>query len=162
LHKGFNERSIAPAGWIYPGVWEIPVYTTSVDITGHPPVTGFDSSILTQAYGNQFDVMLRMGLDYRLTALGNRAPYTVGLHSDTYSGENASAKIHYDPRMDLPTRKKALSDFIDYALTRLATRIAFSVSTFFSLPTSPWKRCAPGLPSSPRAQRFWSSIRGAL
>lgn len=118
LHRGFNERSIAPAGWVYPGVWEIPVYTTSVDITGHPPVTGFDSSILTQAYGNQFDVMLRMGLDYRLTAMGNRAPYTVGLHSDTYSAENASAKIHYDPRMDLATRKKALSDFIDYALSK--------------------------------------------
>jgi len=28
LHKGFSDRSIAPADWIYPGVWEIPVYTT--------------------------------------------------------------------------------------------------------------------------------------
>jgi hypothetical protein len=118
LHKGFSERSIAPTDWIYPGVWEIPVYTVSVDITGHPPVTGFDSSILTQAYGNEYATMLRMGLDYRLTAQGNRAPYTVGLHSDTYSDENAAAKINYDPRMNLPDRKKALSDFIDYALTK--------------------------------------------
>jgi hypothetical protein len=118
LDKGFNERSIAPAGWIYPGVWEIPVYTTSVDITGHPPVTGFDSSILTQAYGDQYAGMLKMGLDYRLTPQGNRAPYTVGLHSDTYSDENASAKINYDPRMGLADRRKALSDFIEYALTK--------------------------------------------
>lgn len=118
LHKGFSERSIAPTDWIYPGVWEIPVYTTSVDITGHPPVTGFDSSILTQAYGNEYAGMLKMGLDYRLTPQGNRAPYTVGLHSDTYSNENESAKIHYDPRMGLADRKKALSDFIDYALAK--------------------------------------------
>lgn len=122
LHKGFSERSIAPTDWIYPGVWEIPVYTTSVDITGHPPVTGFDSSILTQAYGNEYAGMLKMGLDYRLTAQGNRAPYTVGLHSDTYSNENESAKIHYDPRMGLADRKKALADFIEYALTKPEVR----------------------------------------
>lgn len=118
LHKGFSDRANAPADWIYPGIWEIPVYTTSVDITGHPPVTGFDSSILTQAYGTEFAGMLKMGLDYRLTSQGNHAPYTIGLHSDTYSDENASAKINYDPRMSLPDRRKALSDFIDYAMAK--------------------------------------------
>lgn len=121
LDAGFPQKVIA--GWegkcVYPGMWEIPVYTVSSDATGTlwPPITGFDSSILTQGEGNKFGQMLKNALDFRIAAGGNRAPLTIGLHTDTYSAENADAATWYDKQLDLPSRKQALTDFVAYALT---------------------------------------------
>ena len=102
----------------YPGMWEMPCYTTSTETNGHPPVVNFDSTILTQAYGSQFEQMLKNGLDYRLKEGGNRTPYTIGLHSDTYSDENTDGHIHYDPQLSLADRRQAVTNFINYALTK--------------------------------------------
>jgi peptidoglycan/xylan/chitin deacetylase (PgdA/CDA1 family) len=114
-------------GWVgtcaTPGLWEIPVYTTSTDATTMwPPYTGFDSSILTQGIGSQFGQMLKNALDYRLVAGRNRAPLTIGLHTDTYSASNKDAATNYDPQLNLAGRQKAVVDFVTYALTFPAVR----------------------------------------
>jgi peptidoglycan/xylan/chitin deacetylase (PgdA/CDA1 family) len=124
LNDGFPDKVIS--GWTgktkIPGLWEMPVYTVGVDATMWPPITGFDSSILTQACGSQFEAMLKNGIDYRLKAgTGNRAPMTVGLHTDTYSPTNP-AGVNYDPALKLAQRQAALVGFITYALTKPMVR----------------------------------------
>jgi uncharacterized protein YpiB (UPF0302 family) len=53
---------------------------------------------------------MKWALDFRMEEGDNRAPLTIGLHSDTYSEENTG---YTQP---LAARRSALSDFIDYAL----------------------------------------------
>ena len=117
LDNGFAEKTIEgwPGTCKIPGLWEIPVYTMNSDATMWPPITGFDSSILTQANGKDFLAMLKMALDYRAKAGNNRAPLTIGLHSDTYASANPSG-ANYDGALNLAARREALASFIDYAL----------------------------------------------
>jgi peptidoglycan/xylan/chitin deacetylase (PgdA/CDA1 family) len=124
LDNGFADKVIE--SWVgkckIPGLWEIPVYTVGADPTLWPPITGFDSSILTQGNGGQFETMLKNALDYRLKTGGNRAPMTVGLHTDTYAEANPDGPINYDSHLDLAGRRAALENFIDYALTKPMVR----------------------------------------
>lgn len=117
LDEGFADKVIE--GWVgkckIPGLWEIPVYTMGADATMWPPITGFDSSILTQSNGNLFETMMKNALAYRIEEGGNRVPLTIGLHSDTYSEENPSGSI-YDPALTLPERRQALENFVIHAL----------------------------------------------
>ena len=129
LDEGFADFVIE--GWEgttpIPGLWIMPVYTVGEDpVTMWPPITGFDSSILTQANGSQFEQMLKNAIDYRLSPDGNRAPLTVGLHSDTYAEANPSG-VNYDQALNLEERRAALSNFIDYALTKPEVRIVTAV-----------------------------------
>ncbi|MBN1983343.1 MAG: polysaccharide deacetylase family protein [Chitinivibrionales bacterium] len=123
LDNGFADKVIE--GWVgkckIPGLWEIPVYTVGADASLWPPITGFDSSILTQSNGSQFETMLKNALDYRIKSGGNRAPMTVGLHSDTYSATNPSGS-NLDPALKLPQRQAAVESFIKYALTKPMVR----------------------------------------
>lgn len=118
LDAGFPKGVIA--GWegkvVIPGLWELPVYTINSDPTMWPPITGFDSSVLTQANGKDYESMLKQSLAYRLKVGGNRAPLTVGLHSDTYASANP-AGVNYDKALTLEGRRAALKNFIEYALT---------------------------------------------
>ncbi len=119
LDEGFAEKTIS--GWPgqskIPGLWELPVYTIGEDpVSMWPPITGFDSSVLTQANGSKYEQMLKNAIDYRMKEGGNRAPLTVGLHSDTYAASNPSGS-NYDQALDLAGRQAALSNFIKYALT---------------------------------------------
>lgn len=112
-----------------PGLWEVPAYAFMVpgaeaseryglrDGDGKPydlsaklgadRITGFDYNLweLYRLDGKEFAAVLKHNLDLRLG--GNRAPLTIGAHSDDY-GEDAA----------LARRREALLDFIDYALRK--------------------------------------------
>ena len=123
LDNGFPKGCIQ--GWEgkckVPGLWEIPVYALGEDATTMwPPICGFDSSILPNAAGPNYEKMMKNGIDYRLTATSNRCPMTLGLHSDTYSVKNAPNTITY--MLDVPKRQAALKAFIEYALTKPMVR----------------------------------------
>ncbi len=120
LHNGFHALTVIgdATSWKYAGFWEIPVYQMSCDMTGYPSYKGFDSTILREAVGRQWPSMLKINLDFRLTDGGNRAPYTIGVHTDTYSPSNADAAAAYDHVLTCNERQKSIEDFIDYALTK--------------------------------------------
>ncbi|KMQ52281.1 chitin deacetylase [Chitinispirillum alkaliphilum] len=132
LDNGFAEHVID--GWEgavkIPGLWIMPVYTVGESLEGPvpmwPPITGFDSSILTQANGSKFEQMFRNAIDYRLQPGGNRAPLTIGLHSDTYAEANPSG-ANYDGALNLEQRRAALSNIIEYALSKPEVRIVTAV-----------------------------------
>lgn len=120
LHNGFHALTVIgdATSWKYPGMWEIPVYQMSCDMTGYPSYAGFDSTILLQAIGKQWPSMLKVNLDFRLADGGNRAPYTIGVHTDTYSPSNPDAATSYDHVLICSERQKSIEEFIDYALTK--------------------------------------------
>ena len=59
---------------------------------------------------------MKWALDLRLEDVDNRAPLLIGLHSDTYSTQN----MGYSQPLD--QRRKAVSDFLDYALSKPEVR----------------------------------------
>jgi hypothetical protein len=112
----------------HPRIWEIPVYTLPTVGPARAqsivaPMAGFDST----AYGTlgksapDFYNSMKWALDLRLEKGDNRAPLTIGLHSDTYSTQH---KVYTAP---LEARRKALADFIDYALTKPDVRFVSAV-----------------------------------
>jgi hypothetical protein len=116
---GFASKGIMPV----PGVWQFPVYTFN-KITGETAatVTGFDFNLWNKAQSEtsfSFTEVLKQSLDQRLA--GNRSPFAVGLHTDVYSEFNESANTTW--RNFTPAqRRKALSDFLDYAFTKPEVR----------------------------------------
>jgi hypothetical protein len=103
----------------HPGIWEVPVYTVprSADrkTSANQPIAGFDST----AWGTvgesaeTYLQQMKWALDLRLEAGDSRAPMTLGVHTDTYSEEQTAY-----PQTTLQARRKALTDFIDYALSK--------------------------------------------
>lgn len=109
------------------GLWEIPVYHFVVpdleaakkfglkdengnfyslqEKLGEEKITGFDYNlwVLYNMTGDEFSTTLKYNLDLRLE--GNRAPFTIGAHTDEYG-------------LRLAHRREALLDFIEYALTK--------------------------------------------
>ena len=87
-------------------------------------ITGFDWNLWVEysMTGEEVEAVLKYTLDQRLR--GNRAPFTVGLHSDIYcnrykennDGDNQIA-AHYKES------QKAIENFIDYALSKKEVRI---------------------------------------
>lgn len=128
LDNGFPDKTIS--GWkdkgVHPGLWELPVYTVGENDLMWPPITGFDSSVLTQANGSKYELMLKNAIEYRLKEGGNRAPLTVGLHTDTYAEANP-AGVNYDAALNLEQRREALKNFIEYALTKPEVRFVTGV-----------------------------------
>ncbi|HXU81059.1 MAG TPA: polysaccharide deacetylase family protein [Polyangia bacterium] len=117
---GFFNKGVAPM----PGVWEFPVYTFN-KITGDTAatVTGFDFNLWTKAQNESsfnFTEVLKNSLDQRLA--GNRSPFAVGAHTDIYSQFDASANTTWT-NFNYQARRKALLDFIDYALTKPEVRL---------------------------------------
>ena len=123
FHKKGDVQHIEPIK----GLWEIPVYHFVVpdleaakkyglkdengnfyslqEKLGEEKITGFDYNlwVLYGMTGDEFSTTLKYNLDLRLE--GNRAPFTIGAHTDEYG-----------PR--LAHRREALLDFIEYALTK--------------------------------------------
>jgi len=112
----------------HPRIWELPVYTLPTVGPGRAqavvaPMAGFDSTAFGTLgkSGPDFYNSMKWALDLRLEPGDNRAPLTVGLHSDTYSA------VHKGYGAPLEARRKALVDFIDYALTRPEVRFVTAV-----------------------------------
>jgi hypothetical protein len=53
---------------------------------------------------------------------GNRSPFTIGAHTDIYSQYDESANMTWT-NFNYQARRKALSDFIDYALSKPEVRL---------------------------------------
>jgi hypothetical protein len=116
---GFASKGVGTS----PGIWEIPVYTFN-KISGDTAstVTGFDFNLWTKSQTEasfNFAEVLKQSLDQRLA--GNRSPFAVGLHTDIYSQFNASADGTWT-NFDFQARRKALADFLDYALSKPQVR----------------------------------------
>jgi peptidoglycan/xylan/chitin deacetylase (PgdA/CDA1 family) len=117
---GFYNKGVTPN----PGVWEIPVYTFN-KISGDmaSTVTGFDYNLWTKCQSDStfdFTSVLKNSLDQRL--MGNRSPFAIGAHTDNYSQFNESANSVWTT-FNYQVRRKALSDFIDYALSKPEVRM---------------------------------------
>ena len=117
---GFASKGITPN----PGIWEIPVYTFN-RIAGDmaSTVTGFDYNLWTKCQSDStfdFAGVLKNSLDQRLA--GNRSPFAIGAHTDNYSQFNVPANSAWTV-FNYQVRRKALSDFIDYALSKPEVRI---------------------------------------
>jgi peptidoglycan/xylan/chitin deacetylase (PgdA/CDA1 family) len=117
---GFASKGVGPA----PGMWQFPVYTFN-KITGETAstVTGFDFNLWNKSQsetGFNYTEVLKQSLDQRIA--GNRSPFAVGLHTDVYSQFNESANTTWN-KFDYMARRKALFDFIEYALTRPEVRL---------------------------------------
>ena len=128
----------------HPGLWEIPAYVFIVPPDEHcaaygvptglrakmkqkndyfeldqGKITGFDWNLWYE-YGMtkpEFLATLKYTLDLRLQ--GNRAPLTVGIHSDIYADKNPEQP----PGATTKERREALSEFLDYVLTKPETRV---------------------------------------
>jgi hypothetical protein len=119
LPSGFYGKGIQPV----PGLWEIPVYTFN-RVTGDTAatVTGLDFNLWTKCQTESswnFTEVLKNTLDQRLA--GNRSPFGLGAHTDIYSQFDADANMTWT-NYPYAARRKALSDFIDYALTKKEVR----------------------------------------
>ena len=104
-------------------MWEFPVYTFN-KITGDTAatVTGLDFNLWTKCQNEttfNFTEVLKQSLDQRLA--GNRSPFAIGAHTDVYSQFNDSANMTWS-NFDYQARRKALADFIDYALSKPQVR----------------------------------------
>lgn len=113
-----------------PGIWQVPVYTMprgaskptrhQTDMVAYN-MAGFDST----AYGTlklsarDFTNSMKWALDFALEDGSNRAPVTIGVHSDTYSEKHKS----YDDVATLAERRQAIVDFLDYAVSFPEVRI---------------------------------------
>jgi hypothetical protein len=117
---GFASKGVGTS----PGIWEFPVYTFN-KITGDTAatVTGFDFNLWTKNQNEPtfaFADVLKQSLDQRLA--GNRSPFAIGVHTDIYSQFNESANTTWT-MFNYQARRKALTDFIDYALSKPEVRL---------------------------------------
>ncbi|MCX7746269.1 MAG: polysaccharide deacetylase family protein [Clostridia bacterium] len=109
----------------FPGLWEMPANVVVI-----PPelrskygnkewVTGLDWNMWSetgyQMTGADFSASLKYSLDQRLK--GNRSPFLFGGHTPMYSTNSSGSK-----NASIEDRRKALEDFIDYALTKPEVR----------------------------------------
>ena len=108
----------------HPGVWEVPVYTVprSGDrkTSASQPIAGFDSTAwgTVKESASEYLQQMKWALDLRLEPGDSRAPMTLGVHTDTYSPAQDQAY----PQASLEERRAALTDFIDYALSKPEVR----------------------------------------
>ncbi|WP_310600592.1 polysaccharide deacetylase family protein [Desulfobulbus sp.] len=124
-----------------PGLWEMPVYALTVpprlraavqarlrdfDVTSGK-ITGMDwNMVVAPELGGagftaeEYLETLKYSLNQRLR--GNRAPLLFGAHSQFYSNRAVEAGIS-PPNITLPEMRRALTQFIAYALTKPDVRI---------------------------------------
>ena len=124
------------------GLWELPVYVLMIPkdsecsqygistglwsrITALMPylsdykITGFDYNLWNLARLNKSEVLgiLKYNLDLRLS--GNRAPLTLGVHTQYYTDSWSSNA----PNANTTQMREAISEFIEYALSKPEVRI---------------------------------------
>jgi peptidoglycan/xylan/chitin deacetylase (PgdA/CDA1 family) len=121
LHDDFHDRTALTTMGKHPGIWTVPPYNLplSPDRELNDHMVGFDSTAYATVHlsANDFYNAMKWGLDRRLDEVDNRAPLTIGVHSDVYSADNPDGAI-YDPYASLEQRRGAIEDFIDYALAK--------------------------------------------
>lgn len=121
LEKGLDVFTAGGYAIGNPAIWEVPCYSlpTSGDRASmrqpQNMYTGFDSTAYATSGGMgmsaaAFHDSLKWALELRMAEGDNRAPLTIGLHSDTYSAQNTGYS------QPLAERRAALADFVDYAL----------------------------------------------
>ena len=83
-------------------------------------ITGFDYNLWSTAKLNKSEVLgiLKYNLDLRLR--GNRAPFMLGAHTQFYVGDWAA---HHAPNATSKQMREAISEFVNYALSKDAVRI---------------------------------------
>lgn len=133
----------------HPGFWEIPCYTVFVPTDeeceqyGIEPgfrqrlndkldyfdvaagnISGLDWNLWIE-FGmtkDEFVAVLKYNLDIRLA--GNKAPFTIGMHSDIYSSKYEGSNLEGEKiYADLKERQEAVEEFIEYALTKHDVRL---------------------------------------
>jgi hypothetical protein len=114
LENGWHESAYGALSMSFPGMWEMPVYQFASG------ATGFDYNAWTAgASGADFLNTLKSSLDFHMST--NRAPFFIGAHTDYYATNNeyfdGEAKASYTER------RKAIADFIAYALSKPDVRI---------------------------------------
>lgn len=133
---------------IHKGLWQMPVYTIVLTTNGHPQYTGFDSSIWPLVTDIKFLELLKLNLDIRIDGAAgsqsNRAPMTVGLHTDYYSEINDKDNVNLSPISSRwEARRKVIEDFIVYALTKPEVRFVTNQQII------QWMRNPVGLSETP-------------
>jgi hypothetical protein len=123
LDNGFPTAFYNKGVGAIPGLWEMPVYAFN-KITGDmaSTVTGLDYNLWTKCQSDPsfvFTDVLKNSLDQRLA--GNRSPLSLGAHSDIYSQFDESANTSWTS-FNYMARRKALLDFINYALAKPEVR----------------------------------------
>lgn len=114
LENGWHGSAFGALSMSFPGMWELPVHQF---VNG---TTGFDYNAWTSgASGADFLNTLKSSLDFHMST--NRSPFFIGTHTDYYAKNNAyfdgQAKASYTER------RKAIADFIQYALSKPDVRI---------------------------------------
>ncbi len=114
LENGWHSSSFGALTKSYPGMWEMPVHQFPGGITG------FDYNAWTSgASGSSFCNTLKSSLDFHMST--NRCPFLIGTHSDYYATNNTYFESITSSTCS--SRRQAISDFIDYALTKSDVRI---------------------------------------
>lgn len=131
-----------PAISNHPGMWELPVYAVIVppddkcveygvpvglrdkmkgvkswfDVTTGK-ISGLDYNLWVDFKMNKAEFLATMKYTFDLRLQGNRAPFLFCGHSDYYSSRYST------PSATVTQRQEALSEFIDYTLTKPETRV---------------------------------------
>jgi peptidoglycan/xylan/chitin deacetylase (PgdA/CDA1 family) len=121
LDKGAGAGAQGSVG-TFPGLWEIPVYEALMGEGGYPTCCGMDYTIWSlQKTQQEAYNYLKWSLDIRLQSGKNRTPLTIGMHPDLYSVTNDEPLVLSWPAK-VSQRKKAISDFVAYALAKPMVR----------------------------------------
>jgi hypothetical protein len=120
LHNGIDPSTQQTGITKHPGVWEIPCYNILMAAGGYPHMCGFDDSVFRRAVNAAtFLDMMKWSLDIRLEAGKNRAPMTLGAHTDVYSPTNPNDELYETlSTSNCEERRWAIEEFIKYALTK--------------------------------------------
>lgn len=114
LENGWHESAFGALHLSFPGMWELPVQQFANG------TTGFDYNAWTSdASGGVFFNTLKSSLDFHMST--NRSPFFIGTHSDYYANYNTS--FDGQAKANLAERRKAIVDFIEYALSKPDVRI---------------------------------------
>jgi hypothetical protein len=114
LENGWHGSAFGALTLKYPGMWELPVHQFTNG------ATGFDYNAWTGgSSGADFLATMKSSLDFHMTT--NRSPFLIGTHTDYYAANNAA----FDgvSKAKLAERRKAIVDFLDYALSKPEVRI---------------------------------------
>ena len=114
LENGWHSSSFGALTKSYPGLWEMPVHQFT------DGSTGFDYNAWTGgASGSGFYNTLKSSLDFHLST--NRCPFFIGTHTDYYATTNTYFESITSSTCS--SRRKAITDFIEYALSIPDVRI---------------------------------------
>ncbi len=114
LENGHHSSAFGGLTTSYSGMWEMPVYQFT------DGGTGFDYNEWTSgSSGSAYCSKLKGDLDHRLST--NRCPFLIGVHSDYYATTNTYFESITSSTCS--SRRSAISDFVDYALTKSDVRI---------------------------------------